>query len=222
MAKSITLVLGGTKLNGTEAKARIKLMLNSYLFDSPVSDQDATILIDLIRYHPEADEKIGCGIKGFKVVREKTYGHKRFEIIRTDGTTSDFSYVKCCSGSPETHRQLVIKAMRCEVRDQITDFFRETFSACDSLICPLNGSVVTQKNYHVDHAPPNTFQRMATDFLAGENVDAMVITDGDSHGNFADRFFKDRTIAISWQNYHRSHARLRIVSSIGNLQLPKV
>ncbi|KAJ4877071.1 DNA-directed RNA polymerase IV subunit 1 [Raphanus sativus] len=47
------------------------------------------------------DEKIGPGFKGIKVANSKRGNARCFEVVRTDGTTEDFSYHKCVLGATE-------------------------------------------------------------------------------------------------------------------------
>ncbi|WP_414721043.1 DCL family protein [Streptomyces sp.] len=54
-------------------------------------------LTALVKRHPEADERIGAGIAGFKVqVSPDGKGNTRcFYVIRVDGSSVDFSIRRC-------------------------------------------------------------------------------------------------------------------------------
>lgn len=61
-----------------------------------IETKDQEILLDLlIRGHPEADEKVGCGVSYIFVDRHPRCNHKAFMVMRKDGTTDDFSFMKC-------------------------------------------------------------------------------------------------------------------------------
>lgn len=77
-----------------EAKAYLNAMLNRYDPGDKVSASDAAVLAEALALHPEADEKIGSGIKDFSV-RSADFGSKCFWVNRTDGTTAKFSHTAC-------------------------------------------------------------------------------------------------------------------------------
>lgn len=49
----------------------------------------------LMKGHPEADQKIGCGVDYIYVDQHPSCQHKSFFLMRKDGTTDDFSFMKC-------------------------------------------------------------------------------------------------------------------------------
>jgi hypothetical protein len=64
-----------------------------------VSDpEDIALLSDLIRVHPEAEEKIGSGVDHFEV-RFYDYGTRGFCAVRTDGCAIDFSFKECVNNA---------------------------------------------------------------------------------------------------------------------------
>lgn len=78
----------------TEARAFLNAMLNRYDIGDQVSAADAVVLRAALALHPEAEEKIGSGIRGFSV-RSADFGTKCFWVNRTDGTTEKFSHKAC-------------------------------------------------------------------------------------------------------------------------------
>lgn len=78
----------------TEARAFLNAILNRYDIGDRVSTVDAVVLANALALHPEAEEKIGVGIKDFSV-RSADYGTKCFWVNRTDGTTDKFSHKAC-------------------------------------------------------------------------------------------------------------------------------
>lgn len=55
---------------------------------------------DLLQKHPERERKAGCGVRQFQIVYSSVDSYPpsaHFEIVRIDGSQTDFSYKKCCS-----------------------------------------------------------------------------------------------------------------------------
>lgn len=77
-----------------DAHEYLKNILNSYGPEETVSKQDAAFLQQTLDRHPEAKEKIGCGVDSF-FVRRADYGTVCFWIKRTDGSVVRFSYKSC-------------------------------------------------------------------------------------------------------------------------------
>lgn len=59
---------------------------------------------NLLQYHPNKDEKIGCGIKHFKV-DYKDHGTTCFYVVRKDDTHASFSYPTCIDNIPVPKKQ---------------------------------------------------------------------------------------------------------------------
>lgn len=73
-----------------DAVAYLKDMLYRYDVGDRVSANDAVILRAALEHHPNAKEKIGCGITHFSV-RSADFNSKCFWVNRPDGTTEKFS-----------------------------------------------------------------------------------------------------------------------------------
>jgi hypothetical protein len=63
----------------------------------PIKGEDHAFLLELLKKHPRAAEKIGAGVKHFAVGKAKG-GTQCFYITRVDGSRSDFSFIKCLRG----------------------------------------------------------------------------------------------------------------------------
>jgi len=77
-----------------DATEFLRKILYKYDLGDKVSADDASILSDLIRMHPEATEKIGPGIDSFSV-RSGDYGTQCFWLNRVDGSSVKFSFRAC-------------------------------------------------------------------------------------------------------------------------------
>ncbi|KAG2262320.1 hypothetical protein Bca52824_069399 [Brassica carinata] len=79
----------------------LKRILYTYEIDAPLNEKDGRLLMMALLFHPNRDEKIGPGFQGIKVANSKHGNARCFEVVRTDGTTEDFSYHKCVLGATE-------------------------------------------------------------------------------------------------------------------------
>ena len=76
------------------AKEFIKAILHRHPLKAPITGEDHEFLIDLLKKHERAAEKIGAGVKHFTVENAKG-GTQCFYIMRVDGSREDFSTGKC-------------------------------------------------------------------------------------------------------------------------------
>ncbi|MGE4531364.1 MAG: DCL family protein [Acidithiobacillus sp.] len=77
-----------------DAIAFLNAILQKYDVGDKVSADDAKVLLDALSHHPEAKEKIGCGVASFSV-RSADFGTKCFWVNRIDGSTEKFSHKAC-------------------------------------------------------------------------------------------------------------------------------
>lgn len=195
-------------------------MLQTYLIGQPLNDSDRAACLEVLPRHPQAAEKVGSGVAEITVEDGGHYGTRFFQIVRTNGTTANFPYLSCISPELEGHDTEVKWAMRCEVMPQTRQFFDDAFRRT-AVFCEITGQRLTPKGSHVDHMKPITFQRLARDFLASKNLTLAEIQTSKAphvlpvHNATS---LADRDLAAAWQEYHRTHARLRITSKRANLQ----
>ncbi len=77
-----------------DALAFLQSILHKYEVGDKVSKEHEIILLAALENHPDAKEKIGCGITHFSV-RTADYGTKCFWVNRVDGSTEKFSHKSC-------------------------------------------------------------------------------------------------------------------------------
>ncbi|GAQ80511.1 putative DNA-directed RNA polymerase large subunit [Klebsormidium nitens] len=72
-------------------------ILRRYEISERLSPEDQQfVLEELLAYHEKAAEKIGCGVEAIKVDRApKGQSDRCFHVLRTDGSSEDFSFRKC-------------------------------------------------------------------------------------------------------------------------------
>jgi len=177
---------------------------------------DEVFLRDLIAIHPEAEQKIGCGISGFTTEVDPIWRTTRhFVVVRTDGSITDFSFHTCIDGN--NHRKDVLQALRHAVSDQVINFQRLSFCRCTPVLCPYTGEELSTSHCHVDHEPPNTFLSLVTQWMKELGIGYPDIELVDNVDNQWVREMKDERLSSSWQRFHISNCNLRLISPTANL-----
>jgi hypothetical protein len=191
-----------------------KNMLHRYRLGDVVDDFDFQELLPLLEQHPTYEQKRGVGVTKFRIIKAP-YNSRGFLIVRSDGSTTDFSYRKCI-GAPAQPLRKVIAALRTEVQDDILQAKRHYFAAHSDALgrvpCALTGTLVTVDQADADHAPPYTFHVLATTFLdARKIVPSETILTPPADNQFG-RTLLDRDLAAAWRDFHHRHADIRIVA----------
>ena len=74
----------------------MRALRDSLIRGSTVEGKAHTVLKALLEKHPKYDQKVGCGFASFKYDEHPEYtGTMCFFIVRTDGSSEDFSFRKC-------------------------------------------------------------------------------------------------------------------------------
>lgn len=186
----------------------IKRILHQSPLDQKLEGDDYKLIRALLDRHPQAEQKVGCGVRSIFVVKFPPYCSCGFELVRIDGSRTDFSYLQCLN--PESKLTRLKRACRYAVSDDIIafrdDFFRRGQSACE-----ISGRFVDLNTYNVDHAPPMTFKNIFEAFLSeyGINVDKIVLSYGGDGSTTCD--IGHPAIRDLWINFHRKYANLRIL-----------
>ena len=207
----------GARLFGSksEAKEFSRDIIRRYAEGEMIVGEDDLFLRDLVAIHPEAAQKIGCGIAHFTTQLDREWRkHRHFVIVRIDGKPTDVSFHTCIDGSNE--RRDVFHALRHAVADQVFAF---QLAALDGspVHCPYTSALLTKENVHVDHAPPDTFFALATRWMNEHGLSVPSVPLVDSADNQWVRTMCDEAQQSSWSDFHRSNARLRVISRPANL-----
>lgn len=208
MAKTQALA-GQVFLTKKALRAAIRKILHQSPLNKNLQGNNYRLVRALLDQHPSADQKIGCGVQSIQVVKFKPYNHRGFELKRTDGTRTDFSYIQCLNS--ESKLTKVKRAFRWAISPDIITF-RNTFFIQINPVCEISNRPITAKTSDVDHAPPMTFKNIFEEFiekysvsidkikLFGCNVDGATTYD-----------IENSSIKELWIQFHRTHARLRIL-----------
>lgn len=203
----------------TEARRFIREILNTTVWGVSLQGEVHEFVRSLLDRHPRAAEKIGSGV-GFFTVNSDGNGDRCFYIHRLDGgEPQHFSYQKSLLGKDDL-RSLVAGALNRAVDEQIWAF-RDSELAKGTHICPYTGALITKDSYHVDHPNP-TFFELHTQWLSQSGLQITDIQLSDGSDNEIGRRMMDPAQKESWQQFHRAHARLRLLSPLGNLSAAKI
>lgn len=175
--------------------------------DGPVTGLDGDFLAWLLTRHPDAIQKVGSGIAWVSVGPVPGYpGTRGFTVHRLDGTSTDFSWRECLTGS--SHRTRVLAAMRAAIVPQILAFKQEQASA-NRLRCAITGATLTWDDVHVDHLPPE-FSTLADGYAAmhgGYDAISLLPSMDSMIGRPLASWHE-----TAWRRYHQCYARLQILS----------
>ena len=178
-------------------------------------------LLDLLRHHDEWQDKTAAGVLYF-TAQTTLQGTRCLGIVRRDGSQIDISFMSAIrhipTGRPKLPQKLLdyIAAARTAVEPDILKFR----DCCQSdAVCPINGEAITAKSCEVDHAPPNSFQRLLYNFTTEYGVEPTSVEVGSINGTKA--VFKDEELSRNWVKYHRDHCTLRLLSVAGHKLVPK-
>lgn len=166
-------------------------------------------LKSLLLLHPEAVRKIGCGVEGIWVGPNE-FKQPTFFLKRTDGTTTDFSYLSCIT--PPSEIDDFKKACRRAIDPQVYAFKLAAFDGRLHVQCPILNRLVVFTEAHVDHEPPSTFEFLVGSFFQGPTPEV----EGGKDGSMTYRLV-DRELEAEWIRWHQANARLRVVSAEANL-----
>ena len=172
-------------------------------------------LLDLIKQHPEAKNKIGVGIYRFEIRQNPIFRNQNtFYLIRVDGTSTDFSFRSCISGKKKTAWASFCCAARNAVADQILVFKSAAFMAADRPACGITGNPVAWNNCHVDHVVE--FSELLRRFVEQHNIDVDTAIKPSSDMQIVAGFACD-DLRRKWCEYHHSFAELRLTTPEANL-----
>ncbi|EKQ70349.1 Protein of unknown function (DUF3223) [Leptolyngbyaceae cyanobacterium JSC-12] len=188
-----------------EATRNIKFLLKKNI-NKQLRGREFEIIRALLDRHPQANEKIGNGVKAIFVKRtQNQQGVNKsncycFYVQRLDGSSVDFSYEVCISPEKDTPDNSRLEAYRNSVDDQILKFKSD-----NPLVCELCGSLDRPE---VDHIEP-----LITLVEKFEETVTSVPMEFDDDPVYHFRIFKkeDNKFKATWRRFHKKNATLRIL-----------
>ncbi|MEG4045170.1 DCL family protein [Microcoleus sp. Pol17_C1] len=205
-----------------DAIEHFRNMLERYRNGQTIAGDDRDMLLALLERHPEADKKIGCGVK--RLYKDRTdMPTSCFWIERTDGSRTDFSYRTAISAKVKSIEQDFLEACRAAVQDDLRltkKRFFEKFADQDGRVeCDITGDKVAIYESHLDHKKPLTFQVLVNTFIGANDIEIkpeMLLMSQDSQfqTTMIDQQLKDK-----FRRYHHKMAQLRVIKAEQNLSL---
>lgn len=224
MSKRQSFLIAGEIFKTKSAlQERIKEILHQHPELPYLAQKDFAFMFDVLKLHPDADIKIGVGVKTMYVKQNPIYTHTRnFWVVREDDSETDFSYLECLKETP--HEKRFVNACRVAIELYMIDFKSKFFEQLNGQtgLCPITGESITFTTCHVDHKAPKTFKSIVSRFIADKVIDVnkVKINGKGEDGVFQDTF-DDKQLAKMWIDYHNANAELQIVSHRANLSLLK-
>lgn len=204
----------GKEWTVADATSRIQQIMSVAQYGVPFPPHAHEFMMDIFKYHPEFEQKIGAGVKHVRTMPHPIFRTPMLEIVREDGSVIDISYKQCLKASPDTRRQDMMRAFRHAILDQTVQFKKAAYGKKKYVRCAVTNLNVRQSDCHVDHEAPLTFDALVCAFLQEQTI-----TVGDvpiaEHGAYKD--IGDEAIRRDWRAYHQEHARLRILLDKANL-----
>lgn len=204
-----------------EAINHFKKILNDCRKNETIVDESHAMLFSLVERHPDAIQKIGCGIKRFYKAPAEG-GTSCFWIERNDGSKTDFSFYKAVKAKSNSLYQEFSEACRKSVQYDLViakeEHFRK-YAVEEKVKCEVSGDKVAIYECHLDHKSPFTFQVIVESFITANKIEISsnmlsIIKDGQFQTEFLDLKIKEL-----FREYHNKIAKLRIVKSNINLSL---
>ena len=159
----------------------------------------------------DPDDVIGPGIDHLYVYHIPGTPWRRFEILRIDGTRRDIGYRRCLAVAPNPLRE-IRRVCRSLIQLQIADFRASRYRPLEGWTCEeCQDLVVNSGDVHADHLAPWTFDWLVDDWLCFHALDPGRIEILGSSRYQAHSRFADQRLAEQWTDYHRLHAKLRIL-----------
>jgi hypothetical protein len=201
--------------NKTKRKELCKNILNNSEMNIFLNEKQTLFLKEIIKNHPNCNKKIGVGIKGFKIIFGK-FRHKMFVLERTDGSYTDFSYLKCLN------KQNIENDIKCACREAIQEDILNYKQICfdkGDVNCAETGVKLDFYNCHVDHFSP-TFKQIYSLWRGkfdGE-IKKQDLSTYDSIDNQQQTKFINEKIKEDFRIFHNENCNLRIVLPEINLK----
>lgn len=199
--------------NKVAAERYIRDLLLRYRPGQRITGEDAEFVMALVTLHRNRAAIEDCGIAYF-TVQDIGKGWRRFLVHRKDSSIRDFSWRHAIY--PENAKSRLMGVCRSAVQDQIKAFRNQYFVHMQIAYCPVTGAAITSITADVDHQEPDTFVALVTRWLQmvrldPEDIELVASTDYQTETRMA-----DEVLEMSWREFHKTHARLRVVHQYAN------
>lgn len=157
---------------------------------------------DLILRHPEAEQKIGNGIRLF-LIRMNKKRKPSLQIVRTNNTVTAISWKYCLNLKESNYNRNLYHAMREAIRYQLRRFRSRPNNIC--IICNKHVSY----NESTSHHEPPTFKELKDEFIKNNPPPTTFDINASEH----QAVFKVEDILYKrkWEAYHEQNCNLSIM-----------
>jgi hypothetical protein len=170
----------------TELRKEIQEVKKRWLNDETIEGADFETLSELILLHPSFEEKIGVGIKAFRL-KYFTMGSRCFFIERLDGSEVDFSYTSCIKSDVLNAKTLFDRAARLAIDEQVIEF-------------------KAGRTGHAHHKEPHTFAVIVQYFIKSREIDIEDVQIND------DKTFKSTELLEDFRKFHKELVEFELLS----------
>ena len=210
----------------TQGEARVYFteLRDRYPHNTPIDDPaDHDDLLALLeRYDTAILEdplKAGAGVQYFETRINRAHGgfNVGFWVVRTDGSETDFSFIKAIAASPTPRAQLFADACRSAIDDDIVTakarYFADHGDQDQRVVCPISGVRLRRNDARVDYTL-TPFRMIALAFrdVQGWDVETAAGQVSASADAQLTATFTNPIIADAFRRHHHASARVRLVS----------
>ena len=166
-------------------------------------------LIELLKRHHEFEDKSKNMID--LTIRKNSVGNGlEIHFVDKYNNYTDISWRTAIKGKARSVQQNFTNALRETIFNQIMDFKKNNINVCE--LCHSSEEV----EYHADHKIH--FEKLVFDFLDKNKLPVPKTFGDTTDGRNRTIFLKqDEQFKLSWENYHKDNAVLRILCKDCNL-----
>lgn len=197
-----------------------KFVLNNAKLNSELYGEWFDVIDDVLKMHDCYDEKTQSS--EYKIGVRKCLinpSNRQFYVIRSDGSTTDFSYLKAITS--ETKEVKIKSIFREAINYQTIEFKKNYFSLHgDSrgyVVCPETNLKIKHNNSHIDHYPKQ-FNDIVKEFIQIHNISSESLVIHHPGDNATAWIMEDKELLDKFVEYHQRVAQYRIVLDKVNLQ----
>lgn len=200
---------------------RTTAMLQNYQVGDEIHGADYTFLRDLLDKHPRALSIIGCGIRAITAYqpprRHGRIPNKSLLVLRFDNTVVAFSFSHLRLGRVNSQEEF-IKAARIAVEQQLELFSHRTFKSPTSQVwCPHEKTWISYGDHAVEYLG-GTLEELVDVYIKKTQLRPASIRYLRCEQREGTIQFADPDDRREWQNWHRQHAKLKIVKKSRQLR----
>jgi len=174
--------------NKTQTLSYFKKVLNSYSVGQFLSDEHQLEILDLLKFHENYEHKLGCGISKIQI-STNFWSAKAFLIHRIDGSTTDFSYLKCLN--PPT-------------------FERNIYTCCRNAIFEDIKPLI-ERGKHLHHEEIS-FKKLVDDWMkTGIKITEEDMSKSSDDNNIV-KHFVNNELTDSFRKYHKENAKMVLLT----------